>query len=289
MSFLDKCEKNVSLKNYCTMKVGGNTKYLYVANSKNDLLQACVFCNQHKIKFKIIGFGANLIFSDNGYDGMIIINRLNSLIFRKTHAYAESGVAMSSLINKCFFKGLSNLEKLSGIPSTVGGAVVNNLGAFDCTFGDYVEYVECYKKSNPQKPIILKNKDCNFSYRSSIFKNENYIITKVKINLKQGLKLQIKQQIVEAINKKTNTQPLDLPNAGSIFKRSDIIPAKIIDELGLKGLVVGKAQISKKHAGFIVNLGGATAQDIKGLIAIIKYKVEETLSKNLETEVEFVE
>lgn len=289
MSFLNKCEKNVSLKNYCTIKVGGNAKYLYIANSKNDLLNACIFCNNKNIKFKIVGFGANLIFSDKGFDGMIIVNRLNSLIFRKTHAYAESGVSMSSLINKCFLKGLSNLEKLSGIPSTIGGATVNNLGAFDCSFGDFIEYVECYKKENPNKKITLKNSDCKFGYRTSAFKNNDYIITKVKINLQKAEKSLIKQQIVETINKKTNSQPLDLPSAGSIFKRSSIIPAKVIDELGLKGLIVGKAQISKKHAGFIVNLGGATAQDIKGLIAIIKYKLGESLSKNLETEIEFVE
>ena len=112
---------------------------------------------------------------------------------------------------------------------------------------------------------------------------------RVKFVLEKAEKSLIKQRIASAIEKKTSTQPLNYPSAGSIFKRGEIIPAKVIDELGLKGLIVGKAQISKKHAGFIVNLGGATSQDVKGLISVIKYKVKDIYNKDLETEIEILD
>lgn len=281
--------KNESLKNYCTFKIGGIAKYVFICKSTSALVSAIKYCNKEKIKFKVIGMGANLLFNDNGFDGAIIVNKSNKILFRNDSVYADSGVNVSNLISKCYLRKLSGIEKLTGIPATVGGAVVNNLGAFNSSFGDVVDYVKAISKDIPDKIIKIDKKNCNFDYRHSIFQNSDLIILKVKLNLNKDNKSLIQKRIASAIETKTSTQPLNYPSAGSVFKRSDIIPAKIIDELGLKGLIVGKAQISKKHAGFIVNLGGATSQDVKGLISVINYKINEMYGKNLEPEIEILD
>ncbi|MBQ9795763.1 MAG: UDP-N-acetylmuramate dehydrogenase, partial [Clostridia bacterium] len=175
------------------------------------------------------------------------------------------------------------------IPSTVGGAVVNSLGAFDTNFSDFVEYVECYHKNDLTKKLRLSNEECKFGYRTSLFKKGDYIITRVKLRLFEDDKTLIQQRIQEAIKKKKFTQPLDYPSAGSVFKRGNIIPAKVIDELGLKGTKIGGAEISTKHAGFIINTNSATSKDVKELISLIQEKVKTATNEQLETEIEFVE
>ena len=236
-----KFEINVDLKDFCTFRIGGKAKFLFVANTTSELINVCLFAKAHNIKHKVIGLGANLLFDDLGYNGLIIVNKTNKILFRKNAVYCSSGVNVTNLIMKCYLRSLCGFECLSGIPSTVGGAVVNSLGAFNTNFCDFVEYVECYHKSDLTKKLKLNRDECKFSYRSSLFKNGEYIITKVKLKLKYYNKTLIKQRIDNAIKKKTETQPLGVASAGSVFKRSDIIPAKVIDELGLKGTKIGGA------------------------------------------------
>lgn len=281
--------KDVNLKDFCTFHIGGNAKFLFIAKSTKTLLEACQFATDNNIKFKVIGLGANLLFDNEGYNGLIIVNQTNKILFRKGIVYVESGVNVTNLIMKCYMRSLSGLENLAGIPATVGGAVVNSLGAFDTNFSDFVEYVECYNINDLTKKKKLTNKDCKFGYRTSLFKSGNYIITKVKLKLSDDNKPLIQQRIKEAIEKKKSTQPLNYPSAGSVFKRTKIIPAKVIDELNLKGRKIGGAEISTKHAGFIVNTNSATSEDVKELITLIQEKVKTTHNENLEPEIEFVE
>ena len=281
--------KNQSLKDFCTFKIGGKAKYVYICNTTTALISAIKHCKKKGIKFKVIGLGANLLFSDNGYDGAIIVNRTNKLLFRQDSVYADGGVNVTNLIKKCYLRSLGGLENLNGIPASVGGGVVNNLSAFGCTISDFIDYVKVIDTNNPDKVYKVKKEDCKFDYRHSIFQNSDLVVLRVKFVLFKEQKTLIQQRITSAIEKKTSTQPLNYPSAGSVFKRSDIIPAKVIDELNLKGLIVGKAQISKKHAGFIINLGGATSQDVKGLISVIKYKVKDIYNKDLETEIEILD
>ena len=281
--------KNQSLKDFCTFKIGGKAKYVYICNTTTALISAIKHCKKKGIKFKVIGMGANLLFSDKGYDGAIIVNRTNKVLFRNNNVYADGGVNVTNLIKKCYLRSLGGLENLSGIPATVGGGAVNNLGAFNSSFADFIDYVKVIDTNNPDKVYKLKKEDCKFDYRHSIFQNSDLVVLRVKFVLQKEEKSLIQKRIASAIEKKTSTQPLNYPSAGSVFKRSDIIPAKVIDELGLKGLMVGNAQISKKHAGFIVNLGGATSQDVKGLISVIKYKVKQVYDKDLETEIEILD
>lgn len=282
-------EKDTNLKDYCTFRIGGSAKFLFIANTSSKLINVCLFAQTHNIKYKIIGLGANLLFDDLGYNGLIIVNKSNTIIFRKNAVYVSSGVNATSLIMQCYARSLSGFESLIGIPTTVGGAVVNSLGAFNTNFTDFIEWVECYHKNNLTKKLKLSHKECNFGYRSSLFKSGDYIITKVKLKLNYNDKNAITKHIDEALKKKKDTQPLDKPSAGSIFKRGKLIPAKIIDELGLKGTKIGGAEISTKHAGFIINFHSATSKDVKQLISLIQEKVKVATNEELEPEIEFVE
>ncbi len=282
-------ETNVDLKDFSTFHIGGSAKFLFVATDTASLINVCLYAKTHNIKYKIIGLGANLLFDDLGYDGLIIVNKTNKILFRKNNVYVSAGVNVTNLIMKCYLRSLCGFEKLAGIPSTVGGAVVNSLGAFDTNFSDYVEYVECYHKSDLTKKLKLSHKDCKFGYRTSLFKPGEYIITRVKLKLKQDNQTLIQKRIKEAIEKKKATQPLGQYSAGSVFKRTNIIPAKVIDELGLKGTKIGGAEISTKHAGFIINSHSATCEDVKQLISLIQEKVKSATNEDLTPEIEFVE
>ncbi len=282
-------ESQVDLKNFCTFRIGGKAKFLFIATDTTTLIKVCSYAKAHNIKYKIIGLGANLLFDDLGFDGLIIVNKTNEILFRKNFVYVDSGTHTTNLIMKCYLRSLSGFERLAGIPSTIGGAVVNSLGAFDTNFSDFVEYVECYHKSDLTKKLKLSHKDCKFGYRSSLYKNGEYIITRVKLKLHKDDQTMIRKRITEAIEKKKTTQPLDQYSAGSVFKRGNIIPAKVIDELGLKGTKIGGAEISTKHAGFIINSQSATSEDVKTLIKLIQEKVKSATNEDLTPEIEFVE
>ena len=278
---------NENLKNYCTFKIGGNAKYLFVIKTNKDLINVCKLCKKHNIKYKIIGMGANLLFDDLGYNGAIIVNKINNIKFKNSLVYADGGVNLTSLIIKASELGLCGLENLSGIPSTIAGGIANNVGAFGVEIADSVESVECYDE-NFNKQILTK-KECEFNYRNSVFKHRNLIITKAVLNLMKDEKSLINKRIQNAIKQKSTTQPLNQPSAGSVFKRCEIIPAKVIDELGLKGTKIGGAEISVKHAGFVVNNSSATSKDVKELINLIKQKVKTVHNVDLKEEIEFVE
>lgn len=278
---------NISLKDYCTFKIGGKAKYLIIASNRQELINAVKLCKEKSIKYKVIGLGANLLFDDLGYNGAIIVNRSNKIRFYKNSVFMDSGVNVSNLISKCIKKNLSGIEKLIGIPSTVGGAIVNGMGAFDVNFFDYVDYVEVLD-NNLLNILKLKKEHCKFGYRTSVFKTDKRIIVGAKLNLNTNY-CQIKQNMLEALSKKIASQPLNQASAGSVFKRTDVVPAKIIDELGLKGKKINDACISNKHAGFIVNLGSATSKDVKELIQFIGCYVNKTHNILLEKEIEYVD
>lgn len=280
--------KNYSLKNLSTFKIGGNADFVFICHTSKSLLSCVRYCKKHNIKFKIIGLGANLLFSDERYKGAIIVNKTNNIEFEKSSVTADSGTSVGNLINKCYLRNLSGLENLAGIPATVGGAVVNNLGSFNTTISEFIDMVEAVDLTNLNRLSFNKN-ECDFNYRHSIFQTNKYLILKVKFNLNEDSQSLIRDRITTAIHKKVSTQPLNYPSAGSVFKRGEIIPAKVIDELGLKGVRIGDAEISTKHSGFIVNLGNATSEDVKNLIDLINDKVKEKFNTTLTPEIEFVE
>ncbi len=280
--------KDANLKDYCTFKIGGQAKHLYITYTNTALLEVCNYCNVHNIKYKIIGDGSNLLFDDKGYNGAIIVNRTKKLRFVDNFVYADGGTNIGEIIQKSTQRNLSGFEYFAGIPSSVAGGIVNSLGAFDKQISDLVEYVICYKKNNLKKRIILKKVDCHFEYRNSLFKHEDYVITRVKFKLTRDDKTKIFERMKSCLNKKISTQPVDNHSAGSVFKRSTLIPAKIIDELGLKGKNIGDAQISVKHAGFIINNANARSKDVQQLIDYINDCVYRQFKQKFDLEIEYI-
>jgi len=257
-----KIKKNVLLSKYTTFKIGGLAKYFCIANNKKDVIMAIKWAKEKKLPFFILGNGSNVLVVDKKYSGLVI----------------KTGKPLAHYV----FKGL---EWAAGIPGTIEGAVYGNAGAFGKSMKDAVKEVEVWD-TKTEKIKIFKKKDCGFGYRESIFKkNKNLIILSVKIKSKKSNLKKIK----EYLNYKKQTQPLNLPSAGSVFKNpKGYFAAELIEKCGLKGKTIGRAQISKKHANFIVNLGGAKAKDVFTLIKIIKQKVKNKFGIILEEEIQIL-
>ena len=277
---------NEPLAQHCSFKIGGNAKYFIFAHNIDALLDVLYTCKQHSIKHKIIGNGSNLLFDDLGYNGAIIKYDDNFKQIKDNKLYASSGVDISELIQYTLQYNLSGLEFTVGVPAKLGGAIVNNLGAYNKEISTYIEHITILRNNHI---VYLTPTECNFGYHSSNFQKTNDIILSAIFNLPSQSNDITRIKMCEYMNRRSTSQPLNLPNAGSIFKRiDDIIPAKLIDNAGLKGLSVGKAQVSNKHAGFIVNLGNATSKDVLNLIEIIKQKIYEKYKIKLFTEIEYV-
>jgi UDP-N-acetylmuramate dehydrogenase len=254
------------------------------------------------------------VFNDKGFNGLVILDSINELGLDGEMVTVAAGTMLTTLLELCIDNSLSGLEWAGGLPGTVGGAVRGNAGAYGGETKDNVVEVESINLNTLEK--MTRSKDqCNFSYRSSIYKlgeGENEIITRIKFMLKKGNKDEIKKLTQEKINARILRHPLAYPNVGSIFKNVEVekfsqgqmrdlsvfikndpfpvIPtAKINFLAGLSGTRVGDAQLSTKHTNFIINLGNAKSQDVKKLIKIIKKTVKEKFNVDLEEEVMFVD
>jgi UDP-N-acetylmuramate dehydrogenase len=254
-----KFQRNISLAKYTTFRIGGRARYFFVAKTKNDLISAIKKAQKLKLPFFVLGGGSNLLVSDKGFNGLVI----------------KYGQPLSFYVSK-------GLEWAAGIPGTIQGAVYGNAGAFGKSMEDVIEEVVVFDTKTGK----LKNKDCQFSYRHSIFKKKkNLIIVSVKIKKKKSNPQKIKQYF----EYKKKTQPLNLPSTGSIFKNpKGSSAAELIEKCGLKGKKIGKAKISEKHANFIVNLGGARAEDVKKLINLAKKLVKKKFGVVLKEEIRYL-
>ncbi len=264
-------KKNVPLKKYTTFKIGGPAKYFYIAKTKKDLIRAIKTAKKLNLPFFILAGGSNILVSDKGYNGLVI----------------KTGRLLSLYVSK-------GLDWAAGIPGTIEGAVYGNAGAFGKSMKDVVESVEVFD-AKTEKVKIFKNKDCKFGYRDSIFKKKkNLVILSVKIKTAKSDPRKIKKYLI--YRKQRHPR---LPSAGSIFKnltltnkagmnKGEIPAAILIHQTGLTGKKIGRAQISKKHSNFIVNLGGAKASDVKKLINLIKKKVKDKFKIELKEEVQYL-
>src|SRR5574344_850562 len=288
---------NEPMSKHTSFKVGGNADIFAKIDSEHKLRK---ILDLKEIKEKIlpltiVGNGSNLIVKDNGVRGVVIkytaskceIENANNNAFI---AKVDSGIVNANLANILLENELSGFEFASGIPGTIGGAVVMNAGAYGSEMGNIVEDVT-YIDLIDNAIKTVNNAQCNFSYRNSKFQNElkNSIIISVRLLLNKANKENIKNKIDEYKSKRIASQPLDKPSAGSTFKRgTDFVTAQLIDEAGLKGYKIGGAQISQKHAGFIINTGNATAKDIIDLINYVQEKVYEKFNKKIEAEVRII-
>ena len=269
-------KENVSIKSLTTYKVGGIARLLVHIDSYNSLLELLKYLKENKTKYKIIGNGSNLIFSDEAYDGVLIkLDKLNNININDTIITAQSGVNLVKLSYLAMKNGLTGLEFASGIPGTIGGAVFMNAGAYKSDMGYITSEV---KVITPDLEIkTLYNKDMNFKYRTSFLKeNPNYICLEAKLVLMHGKKDAIKELMETRKQKRLLTQPLEYPSAGSVFRNPDNdFAGRLIEDCNLKGYKIGGASVSKKHANFIINENNATASDVKNLIYYVKDKVNE--------------
>ena len=263
-----------SLKKHITFKVGGEAKFVAMPQTKHQAANLIKFLKENNIKYYIIGRGSNVIFRDEGFDGVIIktSNMQNIEFIGEDKVYADSGVVLNVLCKTLQEKSLAGLEFCYGIPGNVGGGLFMNCGAYGGEISSAVCEVEYIDENGNFQKIDVK--DCQFSYRHSIFQNNDWFITGCTFKLTKGDKTQILSFMEDIMQRRIDKQPLDKPSAGSSFKRpAGYFAAALIDECGLKGYSIGGAQVSEKHAGFIVNTGNATCNDI---VALAEY-VEQTV------------
>lgn len=279
---------NEKMSKHTSFKVGGVADFFVIANNVKELIYVLKVAKNLKIKTYILGNGTNVIVKDDGFRGIIIKLNFKTLKIENDEIIAEAGVPLALLSEFAYRNEIEDYEFASGIPGTIGGAVKMNAGAYGSEIKDILISTTYLDENYNIKKI--ENKEHEFSYRNSIFFNKNWIILESTFKTNKGNKETIKQKREEFNESRRAKQPLEMPNAGSIFKRKDnCIPAKLIDEANLKGYKIGGAQISEKHAGFIVNTGNSTAQDIIDLIEYTKKTIQEKFNEKLETEVIILE
>ena len=278
---------NEKLSYHCTMRVGGNAQFYLEPKTIKQLLKVVKECQKNNIKYFILGNGSNVIFGDKQFKGVVICTKLLKKVkIKKNTIIAECGANLFAINYMLQQNNLGGMEWSYGIPGTVGGAVCMNAGAYGGQMKDVVTKVQIY---DGKKIRTLKNKQIEFTYRDSLIKRKQFLVVKVWIKLKFENKEKIKENQTYYFNKRKISQPIETYNCGSVFKAVNGVSAgKIIDNLGLKGVKLNGAQISKLHANFIVNLGNATSEDVKELINLIKNKVKAQTGIELEEEVIFV-
>lgn len=280
--------KNEPMSKHTSFKIGGNAEYFIKIASVQELKSVLKIANQNKIPITLIGNGTNILVREGGIKGFVIKLELNEFkIKRNTNEIlitVESGMALATLATIAIKEEISGLEFLSGIPGTIGGAIRMNAGAYGSEMKDIVVKTRYMTYDGKIKTLSLE--EHNFTYRNSIFSELPVIILDTTIKVKKGNKKEIEEKIKEYSISRREKQPLEYPNAGSTFKRKEgIITAKLIDECGLKGFNVGDAEISTKHAGFVVNKGKATANDVLELVKHVQKQVKEKFNIDIELEI----
>jgi UDP-N-acetylmuramate dehydrogenase len=274
------------LKLHCSYRTGGNARYFAEPKNNAELLKVWGFLKNYGVKYTIIGNGSNVLFDDDGYDGLVIsLKKLNRfIILDGEKLIAGSGVTLDDLVSIAVENHLAGIERLSGIPGTVGGAIYMNAGAFDVEIKDVVESVEVFKDGIFK---VLKRDDISFSYRKSSITDE--IVTAASFSMKYVLDDLFRVRL-DILKRRDEKQPLDYPSCGSVFKRPiGTYAGKLIEECGLKGFSIGGAKISEKHGNFIINYNNATSKDIKEIIEYTKKVVFEKTGIMLEEEVKIIE
>lgn len=287
---IGKVIENALMKDYTTYKVGGKVICIVIPNDEDALITLLEYIKENNIKYKILGNGSNVIFNDKGFDGVIIkLDNFNNLKILGNKIIVGAGYMLNKLALRVSRLGFTGMEFATGIPGTVGGGVYMNAGAYKTDMGYIITSV---KVLTPDLKIkTMYNKDLDFHYRTSFFqKNKNYICLEATISLIKGNEEEIMELINSRKQRRIETQPLEYPSAGSVFRNPEgDFAGRLIEEIGYKGKSNGGAKVSEKHANFIINNGGATGEEIKELIVEIRDKVKEKYNIDLKVEQEFVE
>lgn len=279
---------NKKLKEYTSFKIGGPVDIFTIPHTTLALQKLLRVIKEINMPTFILGKGSNIIVGDKGYRGVIIYTgKLKKVSLTKNILSAETGITLASLANKALTANLTGLEFASGIPGSLGGALFMNAGAYGEEMKNIIQNATLLNRSG--ESIILNNNELKLSYRHSILQEKPLIAVKVDLKLEKANKKDIKEKMKELNKRRKEKQPLEWPSAGSIFKRPiGYYSGPLIEEVGLKGFRVGDAQISKKHAGFIINLGNASAADVRELIKIVQDKIYKTKGIKMEVEPRFI-
>ena len=287
-------QKSVALAPYTTYKIGGKADYFYTAENTDDLVKIIGEAKKNQIPYFLLGTGANILIGDKGFRGLVIHNNAHGLSFKNNFLTTESGATISDLIEESAKRGLSGLEHFTGIPSSVGGAIRQNLHFLspDRQSTIYIEEVVESGLVWENGEIKRVDKDFfEFGYDDSILHHKNIIVLEITFKLNKKDPELIRKQIQENLAWRNEKQPQlsEFPSCGSVFKKIDGVGAgRLIDQSGLKGKQIGGARVSEKHANYVVNLGNATARDVRELISVVQTNVLEKTGYKLEPEIGFI-
>ena len=276
---------------HTTFKVGGPAECYIKVDDIKELRNILKFAKDNDVPITILGNGSNVLVLDKGIRGIVLNIKFNKIemmnLGEKIFANIGAGVKISVFGHVLLKNEITGFEELSGIPGTIGGAVRMNAGAHGKEFKDVITTVTCMDYDGNIKQF--ENKDMHFEYRRSMLKDKKYIVLEVSMQFQKGKEKDIKGKMEEYLAYRREKQPIEYPSAGSTFKRgTDFITAKLIDEAGIKGYSIGGAEVSEKHAGFIINKGNATAKDILDLIEYVKNTIYEKFDKKIELEIEIM-
>lgn len=282
----DNVRINEPMKNHTTFKIGGPAQYYVTPESVTQIQEVVSLCRDMNIPLHVIGNGSNILVGDDGVDGVVLalFNTFSDYEIKDNVITAQAGMSLIKLAVIALREGLTGLEFASGIPGSVGGAVYMNAGAYDGQMKDVVTSVTVLDEAGNIR--ILGRDELDMGYRTSAVAKHNMIVLQVIIELKAGNKEQIKDRMNQLSELRKQKQPLEYPSAGSTFKRPEgYFAGKLIADAGLKGYSIGGAAVSEKHAGFVVNMGGATAKDVVELTDYIKKRIIEQFGVTLELEI----
>ena len=282
----DNVRINEPMKNHTTFKIGGPAQYYVTPESVTQIQEVVSLCRDMNIPLHVIGNGSNILVGDDGVDGVVLalFNTFSDYEIKDNVITAQAGMSLIKLAVIALREGLTGLEFASGIPGSVGGAVYMNAGAYDGQMKDVVTSVTVLDEAGNIR--ILGRDELDMGYRTSAVAKHNMIVLQVIIELKAGDKEQIKDRMNQLSELRKQKQPLEYPSAGSTFKRPEgYFAGKLIADAGLKGYSIGGAAVSEKHAGFVVNMGGATAKDVVELTDYIKTRIIEQFGVTLELEI----
>ena len=306
--------ENEAMARHTTFKIGGPATYFFDAKNKEDIACAVKAAEQLRIPYLMVSLGSNMLVSDAGFDGLVIKTSARATKAEGNLLYAEVGLSLAQLVSAGQAAGLTGMEFAATIPGGVGGGVRGNAGCYGKEVGNFVHSVECIEGGEVK---TLSKQECEFAYRESRFKKHGGVVLAATFELEQGDVAASRTQVVELMKKRAAAQPVEYSSVGCIFKNVEINPsftspynkgrmggvtippdfltkgiiptAWIIDKvLGMKGVRVGNAQISEKHGNFIINLGGATADDVMTLVKKVQHGAREKMGVDLRTEIELV-
>lgn len=280
---------NEPMSKHTTFKIGGTADIFVKLRSTEQIERLINLCNEKNVPIKVIGNGSNILVKDNGVRGVVAKICTNSYEFLDEETIRVDAGMLNVKVSMILVEhSLTGFEFASGIPGTIGGAVKMNAGAYGSQMSDVVVKTKYIDLKDMQIKEI-NNTEQKFEYRKSLFSTTPSIIIDTTLQLKKAEKEEIQKKISKNNESRKTKQPIEKPSAGSTFKRGkNFITAQLIDECGLKGYTVGGAQVSTKHAGFIVNTGNATASDVIKLVKIIKQKVQEKFNKDIDLEIEII-